>query len=291
MEGLGNSTDTKYRYNNKEYNNEFGMNLYDYGARMYDPLLGRWNGVDPLAEKYPSISPYAYVTNNPINAIDPDGRLIIFIYWMHTGDGGNRSYWNGLNKRIMKRVGVNHARYYDGAMGGAWNTATRGILTNSNLVPGNRRRSGKKMAYKHAETIFNSLGEGETIKIATQSMGGAYGKGFVQGLKKYAKENNIDITGLIEFEVDLAPFQPGSKEAQEGVPTTLIAHKGDIVAGSDPVEGADNNVTRKDKKKGFTEHSVDSFPQEEINTYVPQSNNNSSGSSTWEQKTEKDLEL
>ena len=42
--------------------------------------------VDPLAEKYPSISPYAYVANNPINAIDPDGREIVWLNW-----GGNYS--------------------------------------------------------------------------------------------------------------------------------------------------------------------------------------------------------
>ena len=53
-----------------------GLNTYDYGARQYNPILGRWDRMDPLCEKYYSISPYVYCVNNPVNAIDPDGRIV-----------------------------------------------------------------------------------------------------------------------------------------------------------------------------------------------------------------------
>uniref|UniRef100_UPI0039A5F1E0 RHS repeat-associated core domain-containing protein n=1 Tax=Ornithobacterium rhinotracheale TaxID=28251 RepID=UPI0039A5F1E0 len=65
--------DFKYKFNGKELQPETG--LYDYGARFYLPDIGRWLNIDPMAEKYSNVSPYAYVNNNPIMLIDPTGMM------------------------------------------------------------------------------------------------------------------------------------------------------------------------------------------------------------------------
>jgi RHS repeat-associated protein len=69
-----NGTHYPYTYNGKEEQEELGLNWIDYGWRNYDAALGRWMGIDNLAEKYISSSPYHYAANNPISNYDIDGN-------------------------------------------------------------------------------------------------------------------------------------------------------------------------------------------------------------------------
>jgi RHS repeat-associated protein len=64
------SPDNRYKYNGLEYTSEFNLNQYDYGARNYDPAIGRWTGMDLLAESHYETTPYNYTLNNPINFRD-----------------------------------------------------------------------------------------------------------------------------------------------------------------------------------------------------------------------------
>jgi RHS repeat-associated protein len=78
-----NSPDYRFGFNGKENDNEVkdNGNSYDFGVRMYDPRLGRWLSIDPLAAKYPELSPFIFTKCNPIIFIDPNGEdtyLIIY---------------------------------------------------------------------------------------------------------------------------------------------------------------------------------------------------------------------
>ena len=68
------SADLPYKFNGKELDEETG--LYYYGARYMNPIASIWYGVDPLTEKYPNVSAFAYCAGNPVKLVDPDGRFI-----------------------------------------------------------------------------------------------------------------------------------------------------------------------------------------------------------------------
>ncbi len=93
-EGLATS-DQNYKYNSKELDRMHGLDWYDYGTRGYDATLGRFMIIDPLSERYCTISPYVYCANNPVRYIDPTGMYF---------DEANEKEARKIERRLTKRI-------------------------------------------------------------------------------------------------------------------------------------------------------------------------------------------
>ena len=99
-----------HKHTGKEFQGFNGLAWYDNNARYYDPILGRFTSQDPLAEKYPWLSPYNHCANNPLKFVDRDGMRINFAklqkYDLHTGTNmvdqiiGDLSIQTGLSLSI-----------------------------------------------------------------------------------------------------------------------------------------------------------------------------------------------
>ncbi|MCH2045483.1 MAG: RHS repeat-associated core domain-containing protein, partial [Saprospiraceae bacterium] len=199
----------RYGFNGKEKADETNKGNYDFGARIYDGRLGRWWSVDPLASHYTDLSPYNFVANTPIQAIDPDGRLIIFINGLWgfpnaVGGGGSIDYWTDwwINGWIDNQgnpvlgakdiIGDQSALYLDGALGG---TPMLAINTDMSL----RIEAGYAFGRENAANIIGLLetnADGEiieSIKFVTNSMGAAYERGLSRGIREYVEEENLKI--------------------------------------------------------------------------------------------------
>ncbi len=154
----------RYQYNSKEWQNELSLNLYDYGARMFDPAIGRWGVVDPLAEKYPGVSPYIYCFNNPINMVDLDGRDAIYIAFPKYRANGIPFTGHAGVLLIDNKTGV--TKYYEY---GRYDKENKGLVRTvaiSNVVIGKDGKPTSESLNKVMKQLSNKSGHGGDIEGA-----------------------------------------------------------------------------------------------------------------------------
>ncbi|MFQ9736000.1 MAG: RHS repeat domain-containing protein [Alistipes sp.] len=247
-------SDNRHRFSGKEEQAFLSLPYVDFGARMYNPDWGRWFTQDPLLEKYYPIGQYVYCAGNPINQIDFDGNLIIFIngFTANKAQQGTAAYWRKTYKTysvdfassVQAQLDDNNVMYRHGGTG---------------LKVETRMLQGELQAVEDYDIILQAvLGiDGipkETIKIITHSMGAAFGKGYVKKLKELlAKYGHSDI--LISLVADFDPYQASQLSADPNIHTLQFTHKG-IIADQRQKNLPDDNY-REDSKQD--RHSIYSF--------------------------------
>lgn len=182
-----------YKYTGHERDDEAGLNLDYMGARMYDPTSNRFLSIDPYAAEYPSLSPYAYVANNPINAIDPDGRRIFFV----GGANNDQDGWNYINRwgRAFTNAGVQGFTRVNASGGkvgdiaftsmyrhSRYETYSRGVNTDNYIAglnpaphygtrPVQHRQISSALNQVRSSLADSPLAEGEQLNLAGYSYG------------------------------------------------------------------------------------------------------------------------
>ncbi|MBP1616079.1 MAG: hypothetical protein H6Q13_3527, partial [Bacteroidetes bacterium] len=187
------SSGQPYKYNGKELDMERGLNLYDYSARLMDPVLARFSTMDPKSEKCYNWSPYLYCKNNPIKYIDPDGKREWPIN--ETYNGYSRRHENNFgaarpNGRTHKGVDINYAGAGNKDRGAPIVATHDGTVTRVAIIGrGDKDAGGNRVQitsmdgnvstyYMHLDAINSGIQVGAEVTEGQQlgTMGGS-GKG------------------------------------------------------------------------------------------------------------------
>ncbi|MCO5238376.1 MAG: GH-E family nuclease [Chitinophagaceae bacterium] len=176
MPGRNYSFLARYRYgfNGKEYDNEVQAagNLLDYGNRMYDPLAGRFWGVDPMTRDYAFLTPYQYASNRPIDGIDLDGLEFIKPIPKWEKSGGAFDYVTAVNNGVINLLNLPIT---------TWNSAVKNVQelgkgTWKETVSGELQQMGQgvsSLATQFTNAPLTTLTSPDAVEFYTEAFIGA----------------------------------------------------------------------------------------------------------------------
>ena len=228
-----------YKYNGKELDRMHGLNTYDYGARQYNPVLGRWDRMDPLCEKYYDVSPYGYCGNNPVNAIDPDGR-----------DEWEINKQGEIIKKIKTKqhdaffiLGDDNKRIIDKSISFKYGTITKSFKSHTN--DGDKYDVYQMRGDANGEKLYNFLADNTSVEWSHAQFGikGNKGLNFIITSHKISEEGGL--SNLISKQLMYGYFLRNTSHSHPGktrFPSGLEDRNADIGFARDVQDIFGNNV-------------------------------------------------
>ncbi len=251
------NSDYRYGFNGKEGDSEIkGQgNSYDFGARIYDSRIGRWLSLDPLEKKYPSISPYVGIGNNPIQFVDFGGN-----------DFGVKINHTDKTIIIVANVYTTNSKAYSQALRARdnWNnkkalvdgytvsfqitvkeppTVSEKEVVNTFTTVNFYRKNGKlrRKEYKHYSEVLikmRSIETGENDEIGNTYTGD-------QGLNSKFISSGLSFTGGITYNGRRAEMNHHHEYKDLGDYPDLVTHEFGHFFGLDDKDGDNDGITDK----------------------------------------------
>ena len=186
--GLKNTTKFGHSFTGKERDSETGY--YYFGARYYNSDFSIWLSVDPMADKYPSLSPYNYCAWNPMKLVDPNGDTLVAKDAMSQRD--IRSVAGKYSDRITFDKNGVASIDFSGLQGKEKRKMLqhKGVSIISDII-----ESEKNILYEASDLILATTGDGEK----TSSLMKFDGNGVVNlsrgGFDSYDDHSNLPVSG------------------------------------------------------------------------------------------------
>lgn len=167
-----------YKYNGKEFDQMHNLNWYDYAARQYDPVIPHLPTIDPLAEKYYSISPYAYVANNPMRYVDYRGDSISLAIIQQFDQANGTNYLNTIISDLQIQTGLTYSVDANGTLTYSTDKDGNAIISTKTDSNGNEVQQGSATArnfimgaINHEDKVGVSFGKTSGVPSGTNLIG------------------------------------------------------------------------------------------------------------------------
>jgi RHS repeat-associated protein len=177
-----NASDYRFAYQGKEHDDELksNANSYDFGARIYDPRVGRWLSRDPLADQFPSESPYEAMGNDPVNRVDPDGREVSTVV-QRDGDQIEIYVSTQYDRRTKSANGQDNYRY---------KFVPKGVDNETRQLTGNW--------YKYVEGTYVLCDTRDAVQLSQMALDGTKDKHLSKDeAKELTALSKMIVTGMV----------------------------------------------------------------------------------------------